>query len=136
MSGQINDKYAEENEKNRKTSSTDDYEVYIQRYQEYSLKKIKVNAQNANDDTFLQKLMNRKWWVIGATISGIVVTGLAVGLPLHFKNNTISIEDSTLTQTISPPTVVGIPNNAAHKFWAITWLTNLVYYIYLLRMVS
>ena len=112
MSDQINDKYAEENEKNRKTSSTDDYEVYIQRYQEYSLKKIKVNAQNANDDTFLQKLMNRKWWVIGATISGMVVTGLAVGLPLHFKNNAPWIADST---TISPETAVGVPVIASHK---------------------
>ena len=116
MSDQINDKYAEENEKNRKTNSTDDdYEVYIQRYQEYSLKKIRVNAQNANDDTFLQKLMNRKWWVIGATVGGIVVTGLAVGLPLHFKDNATSTADSTLTQTISSPTAVGIPNTAAHN---------------------
>ena len=108
MSDQINDKYAEENERNQKTSSTDDdYEVYIQRYQEYSLKKIKVNAQNANDDTFLQKLISRKWWVIGATMSGMVVTGLAVGLPLHFINNP--------TSTISPPTAVGIPNTVVHN---------------------
>ena len=116
--------YAEENEKIRTASSTydddyevyeddyevyeDDYEVYMQRYQKYSLKKIKVNAKNANDasnDTFFQKLMKRKWWVIGATTGGVLVTGLAVGLPLHFKNN----------GTIPPATAVGIPVTASRK---------------------
>ena len=116
MTDEINDKHEVENEKNRKASSTSsgDYEVYIQRYQEYSLKKIKVNGKNVNDNTFFQKLINRKWWVIGASIGGIVVTGLAVGLPLHFKNNT-SINDTqiTLTQTISLPTAMGITVTAA-----------------------
>ena len=116
MTDEINDKHDVENEKNRKASSTSsgDYEVYIQRYQEYSLKKIKVNGKNVNDNTFFQKLINRKWWVIGASIGGIVVTGLTVGLPLHFKNNT-SINDTqiTLTQTTSLPTAMGIPVTAA-----------------------
>ena len=118
MADEINDKHDVENEKNRKASTTSsgDYEVYIQRYQEYSLKKIKVNEKNANDHTFFQKLLNRKWWVIGASVGGIVVTGLAVGLPLHFKNNT-SINDTqiTLTQTISLPTAMGIQVTAAQN---------------------
>lgn len=118
MTDEINDKHEVENEKHRKASSTSsgDYEVYIQRYQEYSLKKIKVNGKNANDNTFFQKLINRKWWVISASIGGIVVTGLAVGLPLHFKNKTfINDTQITLTQTTSLPTAMGIPVTAAQN---------------------
>ena len=82
---------------------TDDYEIYIQRYQEYSLRKRTVDATNANDDAFLKKLTKKKCWIYGAIIGGVAVGGIAVGLPLHFVHKSSqSVNNTSINNTSIP----------------------------------
>ena len=87
-------------------------------YQEY----IKTVQSN---DTFFQKIMKRKWWVIGAVIGGMAGVGLVVGLPLYYSkfhditNSTIAnltssistkiTKTSTLSTTMSPSSITISP---------------------------
>ena len=97
----IKNKYGEVCEKN------DDYEIYLQRYQEYSLRERTVVATNANDDTFLKKLTTKKCWIYGAIIGGVAVGGIAVGLSLHFVHKSPQSVNNTSINNTSNETFDG-----------------------------
>ena len=75
-------------------------------------------------DTSFQKVMKRKWCVIGAAIVGMVVVALVVGLPLYFllypytyskchdiTNSTIANSTSSISTLISPTSTTMLPTS-------------------------
>ena len=99
-----------------------DHERYLQKQQELSLKKansnikietpIQFQIKAQSEDSFLRKLMKRKWWVIWAAIGGMAVGALVVGLALNYSichditssaiaNSTSSISITMVSKTSS-----------------------------------
>ena len=87
----MNDRIDAENISNISNLYDDVYSKHT--YQEY-ITKVQSN------DKFFQKIMKRKWWVIGAVIGGMAGLGLAVGLPIYYSKFH-EITNSTMANSTS-----------------------------------